>query len=100
MDSEIVYSLFGIIGLSTVIYLVLQSTSKKVSVKTKTQKKAEIISEYKKRLSESLVKFENDQEARKKEKSILLKKYSDELSRNIFFDQGEIREIILDLSSS
>ncbi len=97
MDTEMLYSTFGIVGLVIVIYLVLKSTTKK-SHKTKAQKRTEIISEYKKSLIESLAGLENDKKERMNQKSILLKKYSDELSQNIFFDKDEIKEVILEMS--
>jgi len=70
-----------------------------VDVKTKAQKREEILIDYKNELQSVLTSFENDKQARMAKKSSLLKKYSDELSRNIFFDQSEIKEIILELSS-
>ncbi len=96
MDSEMVYSIFGIMSLVAIVYLVFRN-NKKSSYKTKTQKKKEIIDTYKKELLSTLNNLQN-KELRVKKKSILLKKYSDELSQNIFFDKDEIREIILELA--
>lgn len=67
-------------------------------VKSKAQKRNEILSEYKKQLQEALKPLEGDSESLNKKKSSLLKTYSDELARNIFFDQDEIREIIIELA--
>ncbi|MDB2562959.1 hypothetical protein N9X61_05070 [Sulfurimonas sp.] len=100
MDSEILYSLFGIVGFSVVIYVTLQSTSKKVGTKTKAKKKEEIIQEYKTKLKNALEPVGNDSEARIARKTQLLQEYNGELSRNIFFDENEVREIIRELSIS
>ena len=52
---------------------------------------------YKKQLREALeVIQDNDEKTAKK--VALLKKFSDELASNIFFDGNEIHEIILELS--
>lgn len=67
-------------------------------VKSKAQKRNEIVSEYKSQLQDALKALEDDNQAKLEKKSSLLKTYSDELARNIFFDNDEIREIILELS--
>ena len=100
MDAEILYSLIGIFGFIVVIVLTLRSANKKIEIKTKTQKKAEIISEYKLKLTNALQVFEGDKESRVAEKTRLIKEYSDELSRNIFFDEKEVRDIVTELSVS
>lgn len=99
MNSEMLYSIFGVISLFVIIYLVLRSDKSKKSYKTKDQKRTEIIDKYKKELAESLKNLVDDKESRISHKKTLLKKYSDELSQNIFFDKDEIREIILKLST-
>ena len=98
MDSEIIYSIIGIVFLIIVLVMTFRNNSE-VDVKTKAQKREEILIDYKNELQSVLTSFENDKQARMAKKSSLLKKYSDELSRNIFFDQSEIKEIILELSS-
>jgi len=66
-------------------------------VQTKREKREEIIDGYKKQLREVLeVIQDNDEKTAKK--VALLKKFSDELASNIFFDGNEIHEIILELS--
>ena len=104
MDMEILYSLIGIIGFIVVIFFTLRAKpteeDKAASVKTKVQKKAEIILEYKAKLKTALKDIKNDKELRIAQKTILIKEYNDELSRNIFFDSDEVREIILELSAS
>ncbi|MDD2356398.1 MAG: hypothetical protein PHX13_00635 [Thiovulaceae bacterium] len=66
-------------------------------VQTKREKREEIVDGYKKQLREALeVIHDNDEKTVKK--VALLKKFSDELASNIFFDSSEIHEIILELS--
>jgi len=59
------------------------------TAKTKEQKRAEILDEYKMELDNS------SQEDRME----LLKKFNLELSKNIFFDNSEIRDIIKELAN-
>ena len=99
MDSELIYSIFGILGFIVVIILTLRSTPKEEKqTKTKAQKKEEVIAEYTKKLQAELQMYENDKEARVSHKKGLLKVYSDELSRNIFFDEAEVSAIIKKLA--
>jgi hypothetical protein len=67
-------------------------------VKSKEEKKAEIIREYTQQLKDALNPLKNNIEARKVKKNELLNKFSSELSLNIFFDKNELKEIILELS--
>ena len=97
MDSEIVYSLVGIIILISIVVFVLKS-SKVMQIQTKEEKRLSIISQYKKELQSELLALKDDNKARIAKKSELLKKFSNELALNIFFDNSEIREIILELS--
>jgi len=97
VDSEIVYALLGIIILVVVILLTLMSGSKQ-QVQTKSEKRDQIISTYEKELEESLNPIKNDKEKYINKKSELLKKFSNELARNIFFENNEIKDIILHLS--
>ena len=97
MDNIIVFSFLGILALIFVIIATLRGSNTKV-VKTKEQKRVEIIATYKLELQKALEPLENNKDARIAKKSSLLKKFSDELSRNIFFDKNEIQEIILDLA--
>jgi len=97
MDSEILYVLVGIIIFSVIAIYIFKNDDL-VNANTKDTKRAEIINSYKKELYEALKPLENDKNARVAKKSELLKKFSDELSMNIFFDNIEIREIILDLA--
>ena len=97
MDNIIVFSFLGILALIFVIIATLRGSNRKV-LKTKEQKRVEIIATYKLELQKALEPLENNKDARIAKKSSLLKKFSDELSRNIFFDKNEIQEIILDLA--
>lgn len=97
MDNEIIYALTGIVVLLLVIIFTLKNTPKK-QVKAKEEKRYEIINDYKNKLREALAPLENNKEAMLAKKSELLKKFSHELSLNIFFDKNEIREIVLELS--
>lgn len=97
MDNIIVFSFLGILALIFVIIATLRGSNTKV-VKTKEQKRVEIIATYKLELQKALEPLENNKDARIAKKSSLLKKFSDELSRNIFFDKNEIQEIVLDLA--
>lgn len=96
MDSAIFYPSIGIIILILIIVITINSSSNK-KVQTKEQKRAEILQNYKEELQTELSNIEDD-DVRKAKKTELLKRFSDELSRNIFFDAGEIRDIILELS--
>jgi len=97
MDSEIVYSLVGIVIFILIVIFTLRSGSIN-EVQTKEDKRYQIIGEYKKQLRVALEPLQNDKKAMIAKKSELLKKFSNELAMNIFFDNDEIREIIEDLS--
>jgi hypothetical protein len=97
MDSEIIYSLIGISILILVIIFTLGRTPKK-QVKTKEEKRNEIINEYKNKLKKDLAPLLDNKEATLAKKNELLKKFSNELALNIFFDKSEIKDIILELS--
>lgn len=99
MDSEILYSLIGVLGFIGVIYLTLRGGFDQAKVRTKDEKRSEIIENYKSMLEASLKDFDKDEKMRKDKKIMLLKEYSQELSKNIFFDNDEIKEIILELSA-
>ena len=97
MDNEIIYSIIGIITLIFVIIAAIKGDNNQ-DVKTKEQKKAEILTEYRDELQKAIEPLKNDKKAILAKKTSLLKKFSDELSRNIFFDNSEIRTIISELS--
>ena len=97
MDYELIYAVLGIIVFIIIIYFTLRQNEPQI-VKTKDEKRAEIISKYKEELKETLEVFQNDNKNKIAKKTLLLKQFSAELSRNIFFDNDEIREIIQELS--
>lgn len=99
MENAIIYSLLGIVILVVVIIATLFGGAQRV-VKTKGQKKGEIVAAYKLELQKALSPLKDKQAQRVAKKSAMLKKFSDELSRNIFFDKDEIREVLLELTKS
>lgn len=96
MDSAILYPSIGIVILIIVIAVTLKSASNN-KVKTKEQKQAEILKDYKEEMHSTLSKID-DNEEQKAKKTELLKRFSNELSRNIYFDKDEVREVIVRLS--
>ena len=97
MDTEIIFSLIAITVLIIVIVITLKQTSTN-KVRSTGNKKIDIINGYKKRLHDELLLLNGNQEAIKSKKNTLFKEFNMELSRNIFFDKDEIREVILELS--
>ncbi|MEA3227882.1 MAG: hypothetical protein U9P38_02295 [Campylobacterota bacterium] len=97
MDSETVYAILGV-GIFSFIAFKTLSNSETAKTQTKEEKCHEIVNGYRKELREALTDLKEDKEAQKLKKIELLKKFSEELSRNIFFDAFEVREIIEELS--
>jgi len=97
MDSEIVYVLVGVV-LFAIVAIFIFRNDVQGEANAKERKKSDIINAYKKELYEALKPLKNDKNAKIAKKSELLKKFNGELSLNIFFDNIEIREIILDLA--
>ena len=97
MDGETLYAIFGIAVFCVIIFLTLRGGTV-TKTQTKEEKKYEILDRYKKELRVALEPFKDDKQKRILKKSELLKRFSDELSRNIFFDNSEIRDIITELS--
>jgi len=97
MDAKIIFAIIGIIILIIVIFITLKKTNTS-KIRPTANKKQDIIDGYKKRLHHELLQFDGDQETIKSKRSSLLKEFNAELSRNIFFDKDEIREVILKLS--
>lgn len=98
MDSEIMYSMFAIIALVGIAILTLRSGKEESQVKSKEQKRMEIINGYKKSIQDALRKLDDQDEKKIDTKRLLLKKYSEELAQNIFFDKEDIREVIAELA--
>ncbi len=97
VDSEIVYSGVGIVIFIIIIIMTMRSNVVEI-VQSKEEKRADILNGYKQELQDALELLGDDADARVAKKSELLKKFSHELSLNIFFDKDELREIILELS--
>ena len=95
MDSEIIYSVFGIIVLVIIIFFALRS-KEAVPIRSQEEKKEEILLNYKQKIRNILTPLDGDARVEKKKK--LLGQISNELALNIYFDEDDIREIILELS--
>ena len=98
MDNELIYNLIGFTIFAVVAFFILKSTRVE-DTNTKDVKRDKIINGYKKELRNALYSLSDDNARIAKKKELLLK-ISDELSRNIFFEQIEIQEIILDLADN
>ena len=72
------------------LYLILKPKAKP---KSKRQKQVEIFEGYKRKLKSELLGIE-DRALLVKKKTTLLKNFSAELHRNLFFDADEVRDII------
>ena len=97
VDSEIIYSALGIVIFIIIVIMTMRSNVVEI-VQSKEEKRADIINGYKQELKAALEPLKDDTEKRVAKKSEMLKKFSTELSLNIFFDKDELREIILELS--
>jgi flagellar basal body-associated protein FliL len=97
MDNQILLIITGIVIFVFIIYMTFSQSATRI-VQTKDEKRDEILTSYKKEMQDVLQTFDDDNKMRIAKKSFLLKKFSDELSRNIFFDNNEIKDIILELS--
>ncbi len=71
----------------------------KIDKKSKAIKKSEIIDGYKKQIDTLNLRFKDDLETLKIEKTKLLKTINAELSQNIFFDADELKQTIQELTS-
>jgi len=97
MDSETIYALVGIVIFAVIAFYTLKN-DETAKLQTKEEKCHEIVNGYRKELREALTVLQGDTEAQRVKKLELLKKFNSELSRNIFFDAFEIKEIIEELS--
>ena len=75
------------------LYLFLKPKPK-VKGKSRTQKQDEIFEEYKQMMDKELSRFVEDKPLFNQRKTALLKKFANELNRNLFFDVDETRELI------
>lgn len=69
------------------------------NVRTKEEKQAQIKSSYKKYLDEKLSPYQNDRKRLMEEKTKILKRFSKELHRNLFFDEQETRTLLQELAA-
>ncbi|MEA3373592.1 MAG: hypothetical protein U9Q62_07890 [Campylobacterota bacterium] len=100
MDSAVIIAIVGIFVLLGVIYVVMNSTGKPVvDVKSKAQKRREIIAGYEAELEAKLRPLIDDSAAMRAAKVKLLGRFSNELSMNVFFDYDEKKEIISELAA-
>jgi len=97
MDYEVVYNVFGVAIFLFIAYKVFKSQVGS-EIQTKEEKRKEIVDGYKKQLKDALEPLKDDKDKRILKKQQLLKVFTEELSRNIFFDADENREIISELS--
>jgi len=97
MDSETIYAVLGV-GIFSLITFYTLRNDETAKLQTKEEKCYAIINGYRKELRESLTLLKDDKVAQKNKKVELLTKFNDELSRNIFFDALEVREILEELS--
>ena len=98
MDYEAIYNVLGVLIFLFIAYKVFKSNIGS-EIQTKEDKRKEIVAGYKKQLRDALEPLNDNKEKRKAKKMQLLKQITDELSRNIFFDADENREIIAELST-
>jgi len=97
VDSEIIYSIVGIVIFIIIIVVVLRSDVNDPQKKEKL-KKDDILNGYREELRKALEPLKDNKEAKVAKKSKILKKINSELAMNIFFDKDEIREVILKFS--
>jgi uncharacterized protein YoxC len=98
MSVEIIVSI-AIVFLILVIVFTLKNSSKEVTrVQSKDEKREEIFNSYIDRLTTELETID-DKDKRIQRKKELLKEFSSELSRNIFLDASDVRNMIMQLSN-
>lgn len=97
MDGETIYTLAGVAIFGVIAYFVFRSDVSK-EIQSKAEKQQQIINAYTVELREALEPIKDDKQAVIAKKSELLKKFSDELALNIFFDEMDIKDIITELS--
>ncbi len=78
------------------LYLFLKPKPKTAG-KTKAQKQDEILEGYKQIMKKELSRFVDDKPLFNQRKTALLKRFANELNRNVFFDVDETRELIQEL---
>ncbi len=97
MDGVILFAIVAIVLLIVLIMSVDKTLpSAEGEAKSKAQKQREIIAGYKLQLDEALTGCHGEQ--LREQKAKMLKAFSHELSRNLFFDHDEMREAIGELA--
>ena len=97
MDGVTVFAIVAIVLLVVLIVSVGRAApSREGEAKSKAQKQREIIDAYKAQLDEALSGCDADE--LRSRKTGMLKAFSHELSRNLFFDHDEMREAIGELA--
>lgn len=75
------------------LYLIFKP-KQKTQGKSKEQKQEEIYNEYKEKMDTYLEKYRGNKELYEQKKISLLKTFSNELNRNLFFDVEDTRKLI------
>jgi len=75
------------------LYLILKP-KQKTEAKSKEQKQEEIYEEYKEKMDTYLEEYRGNKELYKQKKIVLLKTFSNELNKNLFFDVEDTRKLI------
>ena len=78
------------------LYLLFKPSRK---LKTKEQKQAEILAGYRQEMDSELTKYVDDKNLFLEKKTALLKVFAEELNRNLFFDEDEVRALIQKLAN-
>ncbi len=81
------------------LYLFIKSNKPTQKHKSKIQKQAEILENYKQKMNNDLVEYDGNKALFLEKKTELLKVFAQELSMNMFFDKDETRELIRELAS-
>lgn len=98
MSSVLLWSYLAVsFAVIVLVYFLIRGKVTKV-VQTKEEKKEQIIQSYRQELQKALSSLEDDQDSKKAIKTQLLQRFNKELASNIFFDNSEIHQIILELS--
>lgn len=91
------YILIIFLFILVLIALFYFKASKQVNIRSQEEKKREIVNQYKQKLETELI-HEKESATAQKKRIRLLQEFNQELSRNIFFTQEEVHQIIKDLS--
>lgn len=89
--------LIGIMISLLIVWLWIQKSSN--NIRSKEDKQAQIKASYRKYLDEKLTPYKNDRKKLMEEKTKILKRFSKELHRNLFFDENETRALLQELAS-